>query len=159
MGIEIERKFLVSGDGWRSLGEGVPYLQGYFCSDPVRSVRVRIEGEVAKLTIKSGGMGLVRKEFEYPIPVDEARQMLDELCEPPLIEKLRYTIQWAGKVWEVDEFSGQNADLIVAEIELSDPSELFEHPPWLGEEVSDDTRYLNSNLARHPYREWRGEPS
>lgn len=157
MGIEIERKFLVSGDGWQSLASGVRFVQGYFCSDPVRSVRVRIEGEVAKLTVKSGGMGLIRKEFEYPIPIDDARQMLDELCEPPLIEKLRYTIEWAGKTWEIDAFSGQNAGLVVAEIELSDPSESFEHPPWLGPEVSDDSRYLNSNLARRPYQAWSEE--
>lgn len=159
MGIEIERKFLVTGDGWRSDAQGVPYVQGYLCSDAMRSARVRIEGDVAKLTIKSGGRGLVRKEFEYPIPMDDARQMLDELCEPALVEKLRYRVNWCGKVWEVDEFSGKNAGLVVAEIELSDPEETFERPPWLGLEVSEDRRYLNANLAKQPFQSWRHQPA
>lgn len=154
MALEIERKFLVRGDDWREQGGGTRFVQGYLCSDRERSVRVRLEGDAAKLTVKSGASGLVRQEFEYLIPAEDARAMLDGLCCGPLVDKHRYRIDFAGHTWEVDEFAGANAGLVVAEIELSDPEEEFELPPWLGPEVTHDPRYLNSNLSRQPYATW-----
>lgn len=156
MAEEIERKFLVLGDDWRQAGAGTGFRQGYLSSAPERVVRVRIAGEHAVLTVKGITEGVSRLEFEYPLPLADAEQMLDRLCEKPLIEKTRYRFEHAGMVWEVDEFHGDNAGLVVAEIELQHEGQHFERPPWLGEEVSDDPRYFNSNLANHPYREWGG---
>lgn len=153
MGREIERKFRVTGEGWKS-AEGVPFRQGYLSTDKERTVRVRIEGERAVLTVKGLTEGLTRREFEYEIPLAEAAEMLDELCERPLIEKRRHTLDHAGHTWEVDEFLGENAGLVVAEIELESEGESFERPDWLGEEVSDDPRYYNANLVREPYPTW-----
>jgi len=152
MGLEIERKFLVRGDAWRQL---VPtYLcQGYLNRDKARTVRVRIAAESAWLTVKGASQGAVRSEFEYAIPLADARQLL-ALCDGPLIEKQRHLVAHAGHTWEVDEFLGANAGLVVAEIELSDEGEAFEVPEWAGAEVTDDARYFNSNLAAHPFRQW-----
>jgi len=154
MGVEIERKFLVAGDAWRTLGEPVLLRQGYLSAQPERTVRVRIEGERAHLTIKSKNVGAARGEWEYPIPLAEAAELLDRLCERPLIEKYRRRIPFAGFVWEVDEFLGENAGLVVAEIELPAEDAQFDLPAWIGQEVTHDPRYLNSNLIRHPYSAW-----
>ncbi|MBA5689052.1 CYTH domain-containing protein [Rugamonas apoptosis] len=154
MGVEIERKFLLQGEGWRSLGQPVLLRQGYLSSHKERVVRVRIEGEQATLTIKGRTVGASRGEWEYPIPLDEAAELLDGLCEQPLIEKYRSRIAIGPHVWEVDEFLGANAGLVVAEIELGSEDEAFDKPDWVGEEVTSDVRYLNANLIRHPYTRW-----
>lgn len=150
--VEIERKFLVTGDAWRN-GSGVLYRQGYLNRDKGRTVRVRIAGDAAFLTIKGQSVGATRAEFEYPIPVADAQALL-ALCDGPLIEKTRYLVLHAGHQWEVDEFAGDNAGLVVAELELASEDEAFDSPAWLGEEVTHDARYFNSNLATHPYRSW-----
>lgn len=154
MGVEIERKFLLTGEDWRSLGEPVLLRQGYLCTDPMRTVRVRIEGEQGVLTIKSKSVGATRGEWEYPVPLHEAAELLDRLCERPLVEKYRRRIAHAGFVWEVDEFLGENAGLVVAEIELPSEETPFARPAWIGQEVTGDKRYYNSSLIRHPYSTW-----
>jgi CYTH domain-containing protein len=155
VGVEIERKFLLAGDAWRALAEPVLLRQGYLNADPERTVRVRIDGERAFLTIKSKNAGATRGEWEYPIPVPDAAELLDRLCERPLIEKYRRRIEHDGHVWEVDEFLGENAGLAVAEIELAAPDEAFARPSWIGKEVTDDPRYYNSSLVRLPYSHWK----
>lgn len=152
MAVEIERKFLVVGDGWRA-ASGVFYSQGYLNRDKARTVRVRIAGEQAFLTIKGVSVGASRAEFEYPIPLWDARELL-ALCEQPLIEKNRRKILYEGFVWEVDEFLGENLGLVVAEIELPAEDTIFARPDWVGEEVTEDVRYFNSNLSRTPYTRW-----
>ncbi len=154
MGVEIERKFLLSGDGWMKLGEPVFFKQGYLSSNKERVVRVRIEGDRAVLTIKGASRGATRGEWEYEIPVADAIELLDGLCEQPLIEKFRRRIPFAGNVWEVDEFLGVNAGLVVAEIELQSEDQQFDKPDWIGAEVTDDLRYLNSNLIKQPFSTW-----
>ena len=154
MGIEIERKFLLAGDAWRGLGQPVLLRQGYLSSARERVVRVRIEGEQAMLTIKGANVGATRGEWEYPIPLADAAELLDALSEQPLIEKYRHRIEHAGMVWEVDEFLGANAGLVVAEIELASEDQPFEKPDWVGAEVSGDARYYNANLIRHPFSQW-----
>lgn len=154
MGVEIERKFLLQGDAWRGLGQAVLLRQGYLSSARERVVRVRIEGEQAMLTIKGANVGATRGEWEYPIPLADAAELLDGLCEQPLIEKYRHRIEHAGMVWEVDEFLGANAGLIVAEIELASEDQPFDKPDWVGAEVSGDARYYNANLIRHPFSQW-----
>jgi CYTH domain-containing protein len=150
---EIERKFLVKGDRWRSLGSGTRYAQGYLASG-VPTVRVRVAGDRGYLTIKGASAGLVRAEYEYAIPVEDALEMLHTLCQPPLIEKTRYKIEWQGLTWEIDEFEGENQGLILAEVELTDANQEISLPDWIGEEVSDDPRYYNSNLAKNPFTRW-----
>ena len=152
MGIEIERKFLVRGDQWK-IAEPIYYCQGYLCSDKERTVRVRIAGNKGLLTIKGIRTGMSRPEFEYEIPLDDARQLLT-LCEKPLIEKYRRMIPHEGLTWEVDEFLGENQGLVVAEVELESTEEQVTLPEWVGEEVTDDHRYFNSRLAKHPFSEW-----
>lgn len=154
MGVEIERKFLLASDAWRQSAVGVEYRQGYLSRDSARTVRVRVAAGQGYLTIKGRNEGVARAEFEYLIPEDEARQLL-ALCEGPLIEKLRYRVEHAGFVWEIDEFLGQNAGLIVAEIELPAEDTPFERPAWVGVEVSGDARYYNSSLSRTPFSEWQ----
>jgi adenylate cyclase len=153
MGVEIERKFLLAGDGWRALGEPVLLRQGYLSSDPARVVRVRVEGDQAYVTIKGKSSGATRGEWEYPVPLDEANELL-ALCEQPLVEKTRRKIEFAGNVWEVDEFAGANQGLVIAEIELSSEDQAFDKPDWIGEDVTHDKRYYNSNLAKHPFSSW-----
>ena len=152
MAIEIERKFLVVGDAWRD-APPVFYSQGYLNRDKARTVRVRIAGEEAFLTIKGTSVGARRAEFEYPIPVWDARELL-ALCEQPLIEKNRRKVLHEGFVWEVDEFLGENLGLVVAEIELPAEDAVFAKPDWVGEEVTEDARYFNSNLSRVPFNRW-----
>lgn len=158
MGVEIERKFLLVGDAWRALGTPSLMRQGYLSDDPARTVRVRIEGGRATLTIKGKSEGATRAEFEYDIPVDEAAQLLDHLCKRPLIEKTRRRIEVDGHTWEVDEFLGENAGLVVAEIELASEQEAFTRPDWIGKEVTGDARYFNSSLIRTPYSQWKNQP-
>lgn len=153
MATEIERKFLVKSDAWSEGPAGVAICQGYLCRDPERTVRVRIAGDKAFLTIKGMSRGISRLEFEYAIPPEEARQLL-ELCLPPLLEKVRYERWHGGHCWEIDEFEGENAGLIVAEIELPEADTDFEIPDWAGKEVSDDPRYYNARLAEEPWSEW-----
>jgi adenylate cyclase len=154
MSIEIERKFLVRGDAWKTPGQGALLRQGYLSSQPDRIVRVRIEGDGAMLTIKGRSVGFTRGEWEYPIPVQDAVELLDRLCEKPLIEKYRYRIDYQGMTWEVDEFLGDNAGLVVAEIELASEDQAFALPGWIGEEVTQDARYFNSSLLKAPYSTW-----
>ena len=155
MGVEIERKFLPASDGWRELGEPTLLRQGYLSADPTRTVRVRIDGERAFLTIKGKSVGATRGEWEYPIPVAEAAELLDTLCQQPLVEKYRRRIAVGAHTWEVDEFLGANAGLVVAEIELASEDEAFEKPDWIGREVTGEARYFNSNLIRHSYSQWK----
>ncbi|UFS69839.1 CYTH domain-containing protein [Geomonas sp. RF6] len=153
---EIERKFLVKDDSWRALaGEGKAYRQGYLSLDKERIVRVRVVGEMAVITIKGARHGNTALEYEYPLPLFDAEEMLQNLCVPPLIEKVRYEVMHSGLKWEVDVFSGENAGLIVAEVELEDAGQHVELPPWAGDEVSDDRRYANASLVLHPYSKWQ----
>ena len=155
MSTEIERKFLVRGDRWKTLGEGTSLQQGYLSSHPDRIVRVRIDDDSAMLTIKGRTVGMTRGEWEYPIPLEDAQRFLAELCEKPLIEKTRYRILDEGMLWEVDEFYGDNAGLVVAEIELESEDQAFSKPDWVGPEVTHDARYFNANLLRNPYSGWK----
>lgn len=154
MGKEIERKFLVVGNAWRENARGVSCRQGYLCVGPPVAVRARIMGGRATLNIKKATLDIARDEFEYPIPTEDAEVLLESLCEGCLIEKTRYQVAFEGNSWEIDEFHGHNAGLVVAEIELEDPDQPFARPPWLGVEVSGDPRYLNSSLAGCPYCQW-----
>jgi CYTH domain-containing protein len=154
MGIEIERKFLLHDDAWRGLGQRVLLRQGYLSSDPARVVRVRIEGESAMLTIKGQTVGASRGEWEYPIPLADAQVFLESLCQQPIIEKYRTRIAHAGMVWEVDEFLGANAGLVLAEIELTAEDQPFAKPDWIGAEVTGDPRYYNANLIARPFSVW-----
>ena len=156
MAIEIERKFLIDPDVWKPEDEGISYRQGYLSSEKQRVVRVRVVGTEAFLTVKGISENISRLEFEYPIPRNDAEIILDRLCERPLIEKTRHTQRVGNNVWEIDVFHGENDGLIIAEIELSFEDETFEHPPWLGKDVSEDPRYFNSNLSRNPFKNWRG---
>ena len=156
MAQEIESKFLLTGEGWRVLAKGVEYRQGYLCASKERAVRVRIAGERGYLTIKGQTVGAARSEFEYEIPLTEAREMLDQLCPQPQIEKKRYTIPFAGHVWEIDEFFGLNQGLVIAEIELEREDQVFERPEWIGAEVTGDPRYYNAALCVAPYSTWKG---
>lgn len=155
MGKEIERKFLVEEDGdWRE-AEGIHYRQGYLNTEKERVVRVRTIGDTGYLTIKGISVGATRLEFEYEIPGADAEQMLDELCERPLIEKNRYKVQHGGLTWEVDEFFGENAGLVLAEVELEREGQAFDTPDWVIEDVTGDPRYFNSNLVQNPYTTWQ----
>lgn len=151
MPTEIERKFLVTGEGWRPQEvERVPMRQGYFETGSDSTVRVRVEGERAVLTIKGPTVGISRLEYEYEIPVEDAHQMLEAFCAGRQVEKVRHLVDHAGKRWEVDVFEGANAGLVLAEIELERPDEAFEKPPWVGEDVSHQSRYRNACLAVRP---------
>lgn len=154
MALEIERKFLTVSDRWKTLAEGITYRQGYLSSVKERTVRVRTVETRGFLTVKGASHGAVRVEFEYEIPLVDACQMLDHLCEKPLIEKIRRKITHSGLVWEVDEFLGENQGLVVAEVELATEDQAVTLPDWVGVEVTHDARYFNSNLARTPYSRW-----
>ena len=154
MGEEIERKFLVSGEAWRETAEGTRYRQGFLSTELERTVRVRVAGTRGSITVKGKSVGARRAEFEYEIPVADAERMLDTLCKRPLIEKVRYVLAVGAHTWEIDVFEGDNAGLVVAEIELRREDEAFERPEWVGNEVTDDPRYFNSNLVANPYRTW-----
>lgn len=155
MAIEIEHKFLVANDEWRkSIQKSAKYKQGYLSSKPTSSIRVRISDVHAWLNIKSATIGTQRLEYEYPIPVVEAEEILAELCAKPLIEKTRYFVPVDDNLWEIDVFEGDNQGLIVAEIELATAGKYFLKPAWLGVEVTHDLRYYNNNLAINPYKNW-----
>ena len=154
MGYEIERKFLVVGNQWKKDGVGILYRQGYLSTQKERTVRVRCIEDSAFLTVKGKNVGIRRLEFEYVIPLYDAETMLNNLCEQSIIEKYRYRITYKGFTWEVDEFLGENAGLVIAEIELDNEEQSFSRPPWIGKEVSQDARYFNSALSIHPYRSW-----
>ncbi|WCE04506.1 CYTH domain-containing protein [Pseudoxanthomonas sp. JBR18] len=161
MAIEIERKFLVTNDGWRDAAHAVvPMAQGYLndlgavqSGAQKASVRVRVQGELAYLNIKSRELGHTRQEYEYPVPVADARALL-ELCVGGLVDKRRHLVRVGAHLWEVDEFLGENAGLLVAEIELASADEAFVRPDWIGAEVTDQSRYYNLALAAHPYARW-----
>lgn len=154
MGVEIERKFLVDTSAWRPSGEGLRITQGYLCSAKERTVRVRLIGDEARITIKGATEGISRSEFEYAIPPLDARALLEGLCERPFIDKTRHLVKYGDRSWEVDVFHGDNEGLVVAEIELDAPDEEVELPPWVSKEVSGDHRYANSNLAKRPFSAW-----
>lgn len=163
MATEIERKFLVKDDSWRAAADaGVVYRQGYLLGSERASVRVRLEGEVARLNIKGATLGVRRQEYEYPIPMADAVEMLESLCQQPLIEKVRHHIPFGGRLWEVDVFQGDNAGLVVAEVEVETEDAALVLPPWAGREVSHQPRYYNVCLVQHPYKDWtpdeRGNP-
>ena len=151
---EIERKYLVKGEDWRVPGTGVPYRQGYLSTVPERTVRVRLIRDKGYLTVKGISVGATRAEYEYEIPAGEASEMLDNLCERPLIEKTRYRLEHHGLTWEVDEFDGDNAGLIVAEVELEDEDQAITLPDWVGKEVTGERRYYNASLIAEPYTGW-----
>ncbi len=156
MAIEVEHKFLLANDDWRKhIHKSVKYRQGYLSSLPTSSIRVRVSDDHAWLNIKSATIGTQRHEYEYDIPLADANEILNTLCKKPLIEKVRHYVVDNGNIWEIDEFEGDNAGLIVAEIELAETGQSFDKPSWLGAEVTDDLRYYNNNLAVHPYSEWK----
>ena len=154
--IEIERKFLVNGNSWRSGTTGQQIRQGYLCSSADRTVRVRVVDDRAFLTIK-GAQQASHYEYEYGIPTRDAKEMLERLCERPLIEKTRHHLTVDGREWVVDEFEGENAGLMVAEVEFEKEGQAIALPDWAGAEVTDEPRYLNVNLVRHPYRLWSSD--
>ncbi len=160
MPIEIERKFLLKSDGWRVQADnGVVMRQGYLSAisltiEQKSSVRIRLAGGRASLNIKGATLGVTRQEYEYPIPLNDAHELLDTLADGPLIEKTRYHVKYEAHTWEIDVFAGDNEGLVVAEIELASEDEAFAKPSWLGEEVSADARYYNVCLVKHPYKNW-----
>ena len=156
MATEIERKFLLRDTGFLQSLSGERICQGYLSDAVDATVRVRLIGEQGFLTIKGRSQGISRSEFEYPIPAADAEQLL-AMCNTGRIEKIRYRISHAGNLWEVDVFSGANQGLVVAEIELASEEEQFSRPDWLGEEVSHDPRYFNSQLSRQPFSSWSPE--
>ena len=155
MATEIERKFIVKGDFSKEVCNSQRIVQGYICSQPGRTVRIRIRGEKGFLTIKgpSDDKGLSRYEFEQEIPLPDAEQLLT-LCEPGVIDKVRHLVRAGKHTWEVEVFHGANEGLVMAEIELASEDEPFEKPDWIGEEVSGDRRYYNSMLTKEPYSQW-----
>jgi adenylate cyclase len=155
MPVEIERKFLVKDDSWKISANGTKYIQGYLSKEKDSTIRIRIAGDEAFITIKSKVVGFSRQEYEYKIPISDANEMLDSMCFKPLIIKTRYEIKYQGNIWEVDVFDGENEGLILAEIELSSETQNFEKPGWIGEEVTGDIRYYNSNLVNNPYKNWK----
>lgn len=155
MATEIERKFLIVNDNWRkNINTSIHMIQGYMGSNEKCSIRIRVNGETANLNIKSKTIGIQRSEYDYPIPMDEAREMLESLCDKPLIEKTRYLVQHDRHQWEIDVFEGANEGLIVAELELESANESFTKPDWAGEDVSEDPRYYNICLVTNPYKNW-----
>ncbi|HEY9825619.1 MAG TPA: CYTH domain-containing protein [Stenomitos sp.] len=154
MGVEIERKFLVNTALWHPQTPGTLYRQGYVSQVQNPTVRIRIAGNQGFITLKGQTQGTVRSEYEYAIPVEDAQEMLDQWCKPRMVEKVRYRVPIDHLVWEVDVFEGRNQGLVLAEVELDHPDVSINLPPWVGQEVSEDARYYNSNLAQHPYITW-----
>lgn len=156
MGIEIERKFLVDKAKWQQAdrSDATVYLQAYLVHNDRVTIRVRTSHKEGFITFKSSSGGRSRKEYEYPVPLQDAKEMMQNFAGN-LVEKTRYRVLFAGKTWEVDEFSGDNAGLIIAEIELGDEEESISLPDWISTEVTDDPRYYNAYLSAHPYRSWQ----
>ncbi len=150
---EIERKFLLKNESWRKDANGTSLKQGYLSTDKERTIRVRIKGDKAYLTIKGITINSARAEYEYQIPLNDARELL-ELCEGPLVEKTRYEVQYENLTWEIDIFKGENKGLILAEVELESIDQKVNLPSWIGEEVTGDMKYSNSNLVKHPFSNW-----
>jgi len=155
MAQEIEHKYLVRKDLWYAIRKpiGIDIRQGYLLSETGKTVRIRTTGTNAFITIKGPSVNAGRAEYEYPIPVSDAEEML-ALCTLPVIEKVRYKLEFEGKTWEVDEFFGDNEGLIIAEIELNSREEQYARPAWVGDEVTSDPRYYNAYLAEHPFSHW-----
>ena len=153
--LEIERKFLVKNNAWQKGVKGIDYQQGYLSTDSSRTVRVRLEGKLGKLTIKGKKIGISGDEFEYDIPANDAQYLLDNLCKKPTINKTRYKIPFKGLVWEVDVFYGQNKGLVIAEVELKSTEQKFKIPKWIGKEVTQDRRFRNANLVANPFSKWK----
>ena len=154
MATEIERKFLVTDSSWKKNVRAQRCRQGYICLGSGTTVRVRVMDDQGYLTVKGRGTGIARNEYEYTIPLDDAEEMLESICEKPLIEKNRYRIKHEGMVWEVDEFFGGNKGLIIAEIELERDDQMFSLPAWVGSEVTGDPRFYNVFLVRQPFSKW-----
>ncbi|NLG89604.1 MAG: CYTH domain-containing protein [Clostridiaceae bacterium] len=154
MAKEIERRFLVKNTSFREKSTGILYRQGYLSTDPKAVVRVRTAGNKAFISIKGARSGISRSEFEYEIPFEDADEIMRDLCKKPIIKKYRYMINYKGYTWEIDEFLDENEGLIIAEVELEYEEEPFPKPDFIGEEVTHDSRYLNSNLVNHPYKTW-----
>ncbi|MCS6967835.1 MAG: CYTH domain-containing protein [Cytophagales bacterium] len=156
MPLEIERKFLVRNNHWRALvTKSVHFCQGYLCRDEEKTIRVRVAGNQAFITLKAQSNAPGREEFEYPIPPEDAHYMLKHFCGKLIVEKIRHYVPWEEFIWEIDEFQGQNAGLVLAEVELSNWSQVVPLPEWIGEEVTHQERYYNVNLAYHPYGKWQ----
>lgn len=154
MAREIERKFLVRNEHYRQLAKPISYRQGYLSTAANRIVRVRVCGEKGFLTLKGTTNGITRTEYEYEIPVMEAEHILSELCDKPFIEKDRYIIKCDDMEWNIDEFHGPNEGLVVAEVHLQSENQQISLPEWVGEEVSHEPKYFNSNLVQNPYSKW-----
>ena len=155
MPIEIERKFLIANTDWRNeVIRSSRIRQGYLGKLDKASVRIRVQGDKANINVKSATLDIRRMEYEYEIPLDEAIEMLDQLCAQPQIDKTRFIVEHGRHVWEIDEFYGDNEGLLVAEVELGSEDEVFEKPSWLGDEVTEDPRYYNVNLIKHPFKQW-----
>ena len=153
MGKEIERKFLVSGDAWRK-GEGILYRQGYLFKNADLTIRVRVADDHGYITIKRFASTITRLEYEYIIPLNDANELLDNVCTKPLIEKTRRCVHDCGLIWEVDEFHGENKGLILAEVELEDENQQIDLPKWVGKEVSGITKFYNACLVDNPFNNW-----
>ncbi|NMC75104.1 MAG: CYTH domain-containing protein [Geobacteraceae bacterium] len=158
MAREIERKFLVRNDSWKTGNDGVFCCQAYLAADERVTVRARILGDSGYLTVKGRSEGAARDEFEYPIPVEDARAMIERLSSGGMVEKIRYSVEAHGMRWDVDEFLGANGGLVLAEVELDYEGQEFVVPEWAGEEVTGDVRYYNSRLAAHPFSQWDRKP-
>lgn len=155
MHIEIERKFVVRNDSWkRDADAGTPYIQSYLCIEENRVIRVRITGTQAFLSLKFASSLMIRDEYEYEIPCADAQRIMKFFSDRPPVEKLRYKVRHGNHLWEIDVFTGENQGLIVAEIELQSPGETFDRPDWLGEEVTEDGRYVNAALYLRPFNSW-----
>jgi len=154
MAKEIERKFLVKNENWKQGTKNVYICQAYLFKSENKQVRIRLLDDEAFIAVKSSKDGIIRQEYEYKIPKDDANEIIMNLCEKPYIEKYRYYYHYMGYLWEIDEFLGDNKGLIVAEIELENENKVFEKPDWVGEEVTHDKRYYNSNLVSNPYKNW-----
>ena len=155
MGVEIERKFLVDNEQWdkAAKSEGVRYQQGYMVNDERRTIRVRLSDKTGYINLKGPAQGISRPEFEYEIPLQDGMELMRDFTVSQ-VEKTRFCVDYAGKTWEVDVFHGDNTGLITAEIELDAENEQFDLPPWIVKEVSDDNRYSNASLSKHPFRTW-----
>ena len=155
MAFEIERKFLVTSDNWRDeVYKIIEIKQAYFCNTAKASLRIRVTDQDAFISSKSMSRSITRHEFEYAIPKHDAEFMLENMCEGSAVIKTRRLVKYGAHIWEIDEFHGDNDGLVVAEIELDYEDEAFEKPLWLGQEVSDDIRYLNISLVNHPFKNW-----
>jgi adenylate cyclase len=155
MAVEIERKYLIDLTQIGTLENGYRIRQGYITTNKDAVVRVRVKNDKGYLTIKGSNIGVSRLEFEYEIPLVEANEMLDKLCQKPIIDKTRYLIDFEKHIWEIDIFYGDNEGLVIAEVELEDENEKIKLPLWIKEEVSGDIKYYNSNLMKYPYNQWK----